>query len=201
MDGDRLMMSRTGLGVIYSTRARAKLEDSHFPTVAAVAFLSEHTWVMDGELMPGGEFVAFDILELDGQDLRAVANGARREILMAVSPFRVVKRAIGEDAKRELWDGIRQRGGEGVVFKLISAPYFDGRSEDAQRAKFYETEDFTVSAVNLEKCSVEVQRNGQSFGSVRSSFHHLPLEGDTVRVRYDSVTAKGKLLRAKIVRR
>jgi hypothetical protein len=163
---------------------------------AALAMLSDHDWILDGEFI-GGRFVAFDILELNGDPVTC-ANGARRELLESVSPFAVVRRATGDD-KQELIEAIRRERGEGVVFKRIAAEYEAGRSEDCQRLKNYETDTFTVKEITPYKSSIEVEKGGLSFGRVSVGYNHLPMEGQAVRIRFDRVTEKGKLLRAKFI--
>jgi bifunctional non-homologous end joining protein LigD len=194
-DGDRRLIVKHGSQVFGYTREGNEVA---LPAeCVAVALLSSHDYTLDGEMMPGGMFHAFDVLRCDGEAI-AGDNGARREILQSVSPFRLVRRAIGADAKRELLADVQAMDGEGVVFKRINSPYTVGRSGDWMRWKFYQSDEFTVGAVNIARCSFEVLKDGQSFGRVACGINRLPKTGEKVRVRYDRITAKGKLLRASL---
>lgn len=186
LDGDRLIVSKRGNSVECWTR-EGNLRDC--PQVVAVALTSEYDFTLDGELMPGGEFVVFG--EPSG------APNCIQYTMGLLFGFRLVRRADGEENKRALWALIEDEGGEGIVFKRWNAPYREGqRTDEWQRLKFYETEPFTVGAVNLAKSSFEVWKDGKCYGSVACGMKRLPLTGETVRVRYDRITEKGKLLRA-----
>jgi len=140
--------------------------------------------------------VAFDICGLMGAPVLS-ENSARRDMLCDVWKGEVVRRVIGEQAKRELCEQVKDMGGEGIVFKRVDAPYIEGRTPYCARWKNYEQEVFEVSAVNIAKCSIEVSRHGKSYGGVPvQSLARLPKVGDKILVRYDRVTEKGKLLRA-----
>ncbi len=197
LDGDRCFVSKAGDYVAATSRTglAVRLSDE----MIALAMLSGERFVIDGEMMPGGEFVAFDILAHSRSDCLNWANSARAELLRAVSPFRVVERASGITDKLALFFRVRESRGEGIVFKAINAPYEGGRSASYQRLKNYETDTFTVTAVDMRNCSVYVSHDGEPRGKVQSSLGKLPRVGDSVRVRYDKVTEKGKLLRARIV--
>lgn len=195
MDGDWRQITKDAQGVRGLTREGNPAALS--AETVALAMLCPFDFIIEGEQMPGGRFVAFDIVALMGKVCADKENAARREILCQTWPGEVVKRVIGEQAKRDLCDEIRARGGEGIVFKRVDAPYRVGRTPFCQRYKNYETEVFTVGKVEIAKCSFEVLRDGVSFGKVPcASFNRLPKSGDTVRVKYERVTDKGKLLRA-----
>ena len=197
LDGDRCIVAKNSRQVTGTSRTGQpmKLSDE----TVALAMLSAEPFVIDGEMMPGGEFVAFDILGYAHNSCLRWANSARAELLRAVSPFRCVERAIGTTAKVELFYRIREKGGEGVVFKALNATYEGGRSENYQRHKLYETDNFVVTGIDWGKCSVFVSLNGVPAGKVQSSFQRLPKVGDVVRVKYERRTENGKLLRARIL--
>jgi len=195
MDGDWRQITKDAQGVRGLTRegnAAALSEET-----VALAMLCPFDFIIEGEQMPGGRFVAFDIVALMGTQCADKENSARRDILCQTWAGEVVKRVIGEQAKRDFCDEIRARGGEGVVFKRVDAPYRVGRTPFCQRWKNYEVESFVVGSVDIAKCSFEAVRDGVSFGKVPcASFNRLPKAGDIVRVKYERVTEKGKLLRA-----
>ena len=194
LDGDWRRVAKVGNEVYGFTREGnpAALSDE----TVALAMLSPFDFVIDGEQMPKGRFVAFDICSLVERTL-PYENSTRREILCQVWSGEVVERVMGEEAKRDLCERVKAKGGEGIVFKSITSPYIEGRSPWAQRLKNYEQEVFEVSAVNIAKCSIEVSRHGKSYGGVPvQSLARLPKVGDKILVRYERVTEKGKLLRA-----
>ena len=194
LDGDWRRVIKVGNEVYGFTREGNPVALSE--ETVALAMLSQFDFVIDGEQMPKGRFVAFDICGLMGAPVLS-ENSARRDMLCDVWKGEVVRRVIGEQAKRELCEQVKEMGGEGIVFKRVDAPYIEGRTPYCQRWKNYQQEVFEVSAVNIAKCSVEVSRHGKSYGGVPvQSLARLPKVGDKILVRYDRVTEKGKLLRA-----
>ena len=194
LDGDWRRVAKVGNEVYGFTREGNPVALSE--ETVALAMLSQFDFVIDGEQMPKGRFVAFDICGLMGAPVLS-ENSARRDMLCDVWKGEVVRRVIGEQAKRELCEQVKEMGGEGIVFKRVDAPYIEGRTPYCQRWKNYQQEVFEVSAVNIAKCSVEVSRHGKSYGGVPvQSLARLPKVGDKILVRYDRVTEKGKLLRA-----
>lgn len=194
LDGDWRRVVKSGNEVTGFTREGNPVALSD--ETVALAMLSPFDFVIDGEAMPNGRFVAFDIYSLVERTL-PYENSTRREILCQVWSGEVVRRVIGEQAKRELCEQVKEMGGEGIVFKRVDAPYIEGRTPYCQRWKNYQKEVFEVSAVNIAKCSVQVSRHGKSYGGVPvQSLARLPKVGDKILVRYDRVTEKGKLLRA-----
>lgn len=196
MDGVRLVIVKDEGGVYGVTRGGniIALPDE----IVALAMLSDYDFAIDGEMMRGARFVAFDIISIGGVEI-GTGNSSRRELLEAMSPFELVRRVTGEQAKRDLWNETRCQKGEGIVFKHIAAVYHDGRSEWTQRLKHYETETFRVAAVSIARCSIEVEKDGVNYGGVPvGSLNNLPRVGDAVRVKYERVTESGKLLRAKV---
>tara|TARA_R110000868_G_scaffold178192_2_gene417745 strand:- start:5170 stop:5844 length:675 start_codon:yes stop_codon:yes gene_type:complete len=194
LDGDWRRVAKVGNEVYGFTREGNPVALSE--ETVALAMLSQFDFVIDGEQMPKGRFVAFDICGLMGAPVLS-ENSARRDMLCDVWKGEVVRRVIGEQAKRELCEQVKEMGGEGIVFKRVDAPYIEGRTPYCQRWKNYEQEVFEVSAVNIAKCSVEVSRHGKSYGGVPvQSLARLPKVGDKILVKYERVTEKGKLLRA-----
>lgn len=194
MDGDWRRLVKAGNDVYGITREGNRVEASE--QSIALAMLSPYSFVIDGEQMAGGRFVAFDIIGLHGEPVPA-DNSARRDLLSDVWKGEIVRRVIGEQAKRDLCEQVKEKRGEGIVFKRIDAPYINGRTPYCQRWKNYETEVFEVFAVNIAKCSIEVSRHGKSYGGVPvQSLARLPKVGDKILVKYERITEKGKLLRA-----
>jgi len=150
---------------------------------------------LDGEIM-GDRYVAFDIVELDGQSLKEKGVAARLvalEELLKGSKIEVVKTSKTEEEKRELIERVRARRGEGVVFKKNDAPYVPGRpasggnqlkwkfvesatvrvteAHKTKRSVFLECVDETGAVVPLGKCSVPKN-------------YDMPGPGDIVEAEY-----------------
>jgi len=88
-----------------------------------------------------GEYVAFDLLELDGEDLRSIPYierygrlWSRLQGIVKIAPL-----YQGADAKFAMLLGEREANGEGVVFKRLDAPYMPGRKGTNVKIKFWES--------------------------------------------------------------
>jgi bifunctional non-homologous end joining protein LigD len=81
---------------------------------------------------------AFDILELDGEDLRALPLGDRKKRLARLLGKRrlgiVLSAHTGDDGVAIFRQACRM-GLEGIVSKRLSAPYRSGRSRDWLKVK------------------------------------------------------------------
>jgi bifunctional non-homologous end joining protein LigD len=156
-DGYRLQVRREGDVVRLFTR-RGYDWTTRYPAIAATAArLRARSFTLDGEAVvcgPDGGAVfdalhrhgtvseamlyAFDLLELDGEDLRALPLGERKKRLVRL----VGKRRLGivlsehtdEDGARIFLQACKM-GLEGIVSKRLSAPYRSGRSTDWLKIK------------------------------------------------------------------
>jgi len=83
-------------------------------------------------------FVVFDILELDGVDLRGIPLLERRKILEEAGELGKNVELIQqyEDGKR-LWQEVGEKGGEGVVAKRKNSPYAGKRTWDWIKVKHF----------------------------------------------------------------
>ena len=76
----------------------------------------------------------FDIIHLDGKDLRNHTWKSRRQVLESLfeHPMQTVIRptVVGytTEEKRKMWDDIVARGGEGMMVKSLASPYLGKRS-------------------------------------------------------------------------
>ena len=135
LDGEVAGINRSGL-VVALPEAIAQ----------AVAGAGVTSLLLDGELLGDG-FVAFDLLELDGTNLRERTYELRLALLTSLSglfgaDIRLVETAITAKDKRKLCNSLLADGREGLVFKDINALYVAGRpaSGGSQRKyKFYAT--------------------------------------------------------------
>jgi bifunctional non-homologous end joining protein LigD len=149
-DGYRLIVRRDGDTVRLFTR-RGYDWSERYPAIArAAAKLRAKSFTMDGEAAvcgPDGIAVfaalhrrgtvteamlyAFDLLELDGADLRALPLGERKGRLVRLVDRRLTGIVMNDhtDAHGELvFEQACRMGLEGIVSKRLSKPYQSGRS-------------------------------------------------------------------------
>jgi bifunctional non-homologous end joining protein LigD len=121
--------------------------------------------LIDGEQL-GERYVAFDLLELDGKDLRKLSYGNRLEALEKLlsgkkfSGVECVVTARATAEKRQLLKGLTDHRAEGIVFKTVSAAYAPGRpASGGSQLKYKFTEDCSVrvSKKHATKRSVSVE--------------------------------------------
>lgn len=142
--GDVIGINRRGLTVPLPApvAAEARRVADRFP-------ITDHL-VLDGELL-GNVWVGFDVAAgaVDGIPARIedLPFAERHKVLQRAFPMndnlagQVSIAGVHFEAagKANLVADVRNRGGEGVVFKRANAPYRSGRSDDALKVKFIET--------------------------------------------------------------
>ena len=115
--------------------------------------------VIDGEAI-GDKLYVFDLLEIEGKDLRGLGYGDRYAQLALMSfgdALELVPLAIGYAAKKKLYDQLVAGKKEGVVFKKLDAVYTPGRPSslgDMLKYKFVST------------CSVRVTKGREGKRSI-----------------------------------
>jgi bifunctional non-homologous end joining protein LigD len=111
---------------------------------------------------------AFDLLRLDGQDLRLLPLLERKEMLRRLLPRRGRLRYVQHVRGRgvALFEEVRRRGLEGVLAKRADSPYVGGRSPHWVKVTAERTGDFAV--VGLTRVS----------GSEEGSLHLAVADGD-----------------------
>lgn len=91
-------------------------------------------------------YFAFDLLRLDGRDLRGLPLIERKKLLHALLPnqgrVRVVDHVEGQG--EALLEAVRAKGLEGIVGKKADAPYRAGRGPDWVKVAFTSVCDFAV---------------------------------------------------------
>lgn len=194
-DGERVLFRRTGLAV---TGINKKGMERPLPELlVADAAKIEGDCIIDGELL-GAAYIAFDILEHGGEDLRCRPYQYRLAILRSViakeSAFiRVCETYFTAEEKRKAFAALRAAKREGVVFKRLDAPYEAGRPNSGGpqlKFKFYETATVQVVGANGGKRSVRFQGfddRGRpvEIGSVTIPPNsEIPQSGDFIEVRY-----------------
>src|SRR5688500_9874171 len=115
VDGIRLLAFRQGGDIRLLSRNRLP---QHAPSVAqGIAALAVKDVVLDGELpWSGTTYHVFDILWLDGRDLRALPLDERRAVL-ATLPLRPPLMPITPVEGPKPWEHACREGWEGVIAK------------------------------------------------------------------------------------
>jgi bifunctional non-homologous end joining protein LigD len=118
-------------------------------------------FVLDGEAI-GDKLYVFDLLEIDGKDIRNNSAEERLKELEKVfkkffgksSPFVMTETAYTKAEKQKLYDDLKKRNAEGLVFKLKTSPYTAGRPASGGnqiKFKFVATASFEVIKVNKKR--------------------------------------------------
>jgi bifunctional non-homologous end joining protein LigD len=127
-------------------------------------------------------YFAFDLLHLDGHDLRRCAIEDRKALLRDVIGAAGCPRIVHVDyvvgTGRELFQAVRQIGGEGIVSKRAGSIYRGGESRDWLKTKVFETNVFAITGFSelgegtLEAIYVAEERDGVlcPAGSVQFGF-------------------------------
>jgi bifunctional non-homologous end joining protein LigD len=158
--------------------------------------------VFDGEHV-GDEFAVFDLLSLNGQDMRDDVFAGRylrmvtlfdSEIEPPVSMRRVETQASW-DTKARLLQHVRDQQLEGVVFKRAMAPYQAGRSADALKFKLTDSATCIVVQQNTQRSVVLGLLDAQGAlveqGNVTIPANHaVPGVGALVEVQFLYYTGK-----------
>lgn len=155
------------------TRRGADWSAKYRPIVAAAAALPDA--ILDGEIVafdsegrptieafrtalssePGRLlFVAFDLLYLDGEDLRGMPQIERRARLAALlagagGAIQFSEHVTG--GGQAFYDQACRLGLEGIVSKRPDAPYRSGRTEAWVKTKCYEESEFIVTGIQRER--------------------------------------------------
>lgn len=161
-DGVRMMLRWDGANAIGANRRG--LQVALPKCVEEACRGTQAPFVLDGELV-GDVFYAFDLLELADADLKTRPYSQRLEecdglaFSKALGPsIQFALTAFGPLEKQLLIEQVRAVGGEGVVFKELSASYRPGRSETAAlKWKFVATCSAVVTAANAGKRSVALE--------------------------------------------
>jgi bifunctional non-homologous end joining protein LigD len=166
-DGYRLLVAIGGGKAKVFTRSGLDWTDK-FPEIAATAAgLDVGSALIDGEavaldqdgkpnfsalqdrLKSGGKglvLFAFDLLQLDGEDLTRLANLERKELLRTIipadGPILFAEHVIGEGEK--LFQTMCREGFEGVVSKRADAPYLGRRTQNWLKIKCIQRQEFVI---------------------------------------------------------
>ena len=145
----------------------------------------------------GDNVFAFDLVELDGVDIRSWPYRERLAALMNLlfsvqqRVIRLVDTAFTAHQKLEMLQKLKEEKREGIVFKQIFAPYTPGRpfsGGNQLKHKFVASLSALVSKVNQQR-SIGISlfgKNGwQTAGNVTIPANQsVPRVGEVVEVRY-----------------
>ncbi|ESY39711.1 ATP-dependent DNA ligase [Mesorhizobium sp. RSR380A] len=172
-DGYRSQMIIDEDGTRIYTRRGLDWTTKYRDIVTASAELGAESAIIDGEIIVLNEaglsdfgelrkaitrrqhdlyFVAFDLLHLNGHDLRDMALEERREILESMIPANIriqFSQALPGDAKA-IFHLIDEAGLEGMVSKRRDSKYRSGRSTAWLKIKSYMVEEYDLLGVERE---------------------------------------------------
>jgi bifunctional non-homologous end joining protein LigD len=91
-------------------------------------------------------YFVFDILALEGYDLRPLPLATRKEVLRRVLPPDGILRSVEPVAERgeDFYEAVSRMGLEGIVAKRADSPYREGYSADWQKIRVDQVADFAV---------------------------------------------------------
>jgi DNA ligase D-like protein (predicted ligase) len=177
-DGYRSQAIIDGGGIRIFTRNGFDWSDKYAPLVEAAAAIGVKDTIIDGEIIvPDPDtgltdfqalrpairkaperliFVAFDLLFMDGHDLRGMALEERRHLLEDVigdsdTGGRFQFSEPLEGTAKELFRKIDRAKLEGMVSKRLSSQYESGRTMEWRKVKSYDEADFNIIGVQRER--------------------------------------------------
>ena len=142
-DGIRLIAFKEGADVrLYS---RNRLPQNIPALERAIANLPVRDAILDGEVTwsRNGEYHVFDVMWLDGRDVRTLPLEERRRLLKDL-PLRAPLQRVVEISHPAPWDLAREEGWEGVIAKRRGSRYEHRRSPHWVKMKCEITQDFIV---------------------------------------------------------
>jgi bifunctional non-homologous end joining protein LigD len=173
-DGYRALVAAAGGKLIVHTRSGLDWTDKFAPLAAHLAALNLPPCLIDGEIIARDkdgnpdfsglqavlkrghgsqtdrdalEFHAFDLIELDGEDLAPMPNIERKERLEALladaqPPVFIADHVIGSGEK--LHDAMCAAGQEGIIAKRVDAFYRAGRTKNWVKVKCTRRQEFVI---------------------------------------------------------
>ncbi|WP_423141448.1 DNA ligase D [Parablastomonas sp. CN1-191] len=222
-DGYRALIAAAGGDVRVYTRSGKDWSDKFAPLVAQFAALDLPPCLIDGEIIaydaagnpdfsslqnvlkrghgaqgPNDAFhyFAFDLLDVDGEDLRklpAIERKERLEALLAdaAPPLHVADHVIG--AGEKLYAAMCKAGQEGIIAKKIAAPYLGKRSQSWVKVKCSLRQEFVIVGWTKSKAKARpfaslllAQKEGREFvykGKVGTGFGGALLDDLAARMK------------------
>lgn len=100
----------------------------------------------------GLNYVAFDLLALDGEDLRGIPLVERKQKLKTLlknAPSIISYSEHTQKMDKKQLDSVKKRGVEGIVAKRKNSLYVAGRNGDWQKLKFRNDREFVIGGYSL----------------------------------------------------
>ena len=216
-DGHRRMIQRTGKDIIGSNRKGLQVALPQ-PIVDCLMYVEdEGDILLDGEIMGGSVLFIFDVLIVNGKDIRdeplearlvhlerikAKLEAAGSQALFATSTART------EEEKRRLYAVLREKALEGGMFKRLNAPYKAGRPNsggDQMKNPFIWRATFIAGKRKSGKRSVELfgvdgdQDVFLGYCTIPAN-HSVPPVGTFIDADYKYVYVGGAVAQARYVR-
>ena len=193
-DGRRLIVQKRGQDII-GINKKGNTVGLALPLFDVVRGFDADVTI-DGESI-GDNLFAFDLLELDGVDIRSWPYRERLAALMNLlfsiqqRSIKLVETAFTTPQKLALLHELKAGKREGIVFKQVFSAYTPGRPNSGGnqlKHKFVATLSAVVAKVNAKR-SVELQLIGQdgwvSCGNVTiPANHRIPQAGQVCEIRY-----------------
>lgn len=205
-DGERQMIRAKGAEITLANRKGMSLPIPEGLLNAAIALSQAGgDYILDCERV-GDALIAFDCLQWKGQPLEKSAAGVRVKALdlpvvcakdglpAGAKGFFMAELATTRESKQAMMLTLRQRGAEGMIFKLSNATYVSGRPASlgaSLKEKFVETASVRVAverredkrSVGME--SVDLNGNWVNLGNVTiPESKSIPQAGQIIEVKY-----------------
>lgn len=149
LDGIRVLAYKKGRDVSLFSRNQLSLTAAYPEVVAAIASMRPVDAVLDGEATGAwgrqgdADYHVFDILWLNGEDVRPLPLVARRRLLDTVRFRPPVARVEPLDGTAP-WEKACRLGWEGVIAKRLDSPYESGRSRQWLKMKCEASQELVV---------------------------------------------------------
>jgi bifunctional non-homologous end joining protein LigD len=149
LDGIRMLAFKDGSRVRLLSRNRLSLVDGHRAVADAVARLPVEDVILDGEATGAwgrqgrADYHVFDVLWLNGVDVRALPLEARRALLDGLLFHLPVARVKPLDGP-EPWARACREGWEGVIAKRLDSPYESRRSRNWLKMKCEASQELVI---------------------------------------------------------
>jgi DNA ligase D-like protein (predicted ligase) len=149
LDGIRMLAFKDGSRVQLYSRNRLPLTAAYPAVAEAVARLPLADAVLDGEATGAwgrqgrADYHVFDVLWLNGQDVRPLPLEARRALLQDI-PFTLPVARVKPLSGPEPWTRACREGWEGVIAKRLDSPYESRRSKQWLKMKCEASQELVI---------------------------------------------------------
>jgi ATP-dependent DNA ligase len=149
LDGIRVLAYKHGADVRLFSRNQLPLNGSYPAVAEAIANLPARDLVLDGEATGGwgrlgrGDYHVFDVLRIDGRDLRSLPLDERRAVLEGL-PLRLPLERVKPLDDPKPWERACAEGWEGVIAKRRDSKYESRRSPHWLKMKCEASQELVV---------------------------------------------------------